>query len=138
MKTTTTVFQTLIRLTGLLQIALGILIWVGIADALIPLHMLNGLVLVASLLALAILGAVAGVGWGTVALAILFVVIVPILGLTQERILPGPTHWLIQIVHLLLGLGAIGLGEALARRTKARLRQRAGREQARAASGAAR
>ena len=52
----------------------------------------------------------AGVAWGLV---------VVMFGLNQARILPGALHWIIQIVHLLLGLGAIGLAENLARRTKA-------------------
>jgi len=36
-----------------------------------------------------------------------------ILGLTQTEILPGNLHWLIEVLHLVLGLGAIGLGERL-------------------------
>ncbi len=43
----------------------------------------------------------------------------PILGLTQNQLLPGSWHWVIQLVHLLVGLGAMGQGEGLARRIKA-------------------
>ena len=39
--------------------------------------------------------------------------IVVIFGLTQTTLLPGAAHWVIQIIHLLLGLAAIGLGEAI-------------------------
>ncbi len=39
---------------------------------------------------------------------------VPILGLTQTQLLPGQSHWVIEVVHLLVGLGAIGLAEWMA------------------------
>jgi hypothetical protein len=118
MKTATTVFQWLVRLTGLIQIVLGVFIWTGNADALIPVHIVSGSVLVLALLGLAVLAARAGVPPGFVALASVWAVIVLILGLTQERLLPGSAHWVIQVLHLLLGLGAIGQAENLARRIK--------------------
>jgi hypothetical protein len=118
MKSATTVFQMLVRLTGALQIVLGVFIWTGSADALIPVHILSGSVLALALLALAILGARAGVQPGIVALAIVWVAILPILGLTQERLLPSGAHWVIQVLHLLIGLGAIGQSENMARRIK--------------------
>ncbi len=39
--------------------------------------------------------------------------LVLIVGGAQQQILPGGSHWVIQVVHLLLGLGAIGMGEAI-------------------------
>jgi hypothetical protein len=47
------------------------------------------------------------------ALAFVWGLVVVILGLTQTEILPGNLHWLIEVLHLVLGLGAIGLGERL-------------------------
>jgi hypothetical protein len=41
-----------------------------------------------------------------------------IFGLIQERLLPGALHWVIQVIHLLLGLSALGLGEIITRRYK--------------------
>ncbi len=120
MKTATTVLQMLVRLTGLIQIVLGVFLWTGNADSLIPVHTVSGLVLVLSLLALALLAARAGVQPGFVALAIVWAIIVPIVGLTQQQLLPGSAHWVIQVLHLLLGLGAIGQAENLAARMKRR------------------
>lgn len=120
MKTTATVLQILVRIIGPILIILGVLFWTGNADALIPLHMLLGITLVLLLWALAILGAIAGVNLGFVALALAWGLIVPILGLTQFRLLPGSMHWLIQVLHLLVGLGAIGLADNLARIIKRR------------------
>ena len=138
MKTATAIFQWLVRLTGLIQIVLGVFIWTGNADALIPIHIVSGVVLVLSLVALAILAARVGVQPGFVALAIVWGLVVLILGLTQERLLPGPAHWVIQVLHLLLGLGAIGQAENLARRIKTRLGQQGGVGLASTVRGAAR
>jgi hypothetical protein len=123
MKATTTVLQMLVRLTGLLQIVLGALFWTGNADDLIPVHIVSGSVLVLSLLGLALLAARTGVQPGFVALAVAWGLVVLILGLTQERLLPGPAHWTIQALHLLLGLGAIGQAENLARRIGRAIKQ---------------
>jgi len=68
-RTATTIVRTLIRLTGLVQIVLGVLFWTGNARGLIPLHMLVGFVLVLSLWVMAALAARAGVQPGLVALA---------------------------------------------------------------------
>jgi hypothetical protein len=118
MNVASTVAHVLIRFTGLLQIVLGLLFWTGNALSLIPIHMLVGLVLVLSLWTLAFLAARAGVHPGFVALAAIWGLVVPILGFTQAQLLPGDTHWVIEILHLLLGLGAIGQGEGLAARIK--------------------
>ena len=123
MKTATTVLEILTRILGALLIALGLLFWTGNARTLVPLHMLLGITLVLALWALAVLAAVARVNLGLVALALAWGLIVPILGLTQTRLLPGGAHWLIQVLHLLVGIGAIALAQALAsqiRRTPTR------------------
>jgi hypothetical protein len=56
--------------------------------------------------------AVAAVVWG---------VAVIVVGLTQRELLPGSAHVVIEVLHLLLGLGAVGLADTLATRAKARL-----------------
>jgi len=95
-----------------------VLFWTGNALMLLPVHMLAGIVLVLSLWTLAILATLSGVHRGFVALAIVWGLIVPILGLTQTRLLPGSLHWVIQVLHLLVGLAAMGLGYGLATRIK--------------------
>ena len=113
MKTAVTVAQTLVRLCALVLIVLGVLFWTGNALTLVPLHVLAGLVLVLSLWALAGLAAWAGVGLPIVAVAVVWGLIVPILGLSQDRLLTGDAHWLIRVLHLLVGIVAIGLAESL-------------------------
>jgi hypothetical protein len=125
MTTAATVIRWLVRVLGLVMVSLGLLFWTGNALALLPVHMLAGLVLVLSLWALALLAALTGVSPGLVALAVVWGFIVPTLGLTQDEILRGDGHWVIQIVHLLVGLGAIGQAEGLAARIlQARARAR--------------
>jgi hypothetical protein len=58
----------------------------------------------------------AGVPGRLVAVAAVWGLIVPIVGLTQTNLLTGSLHWVIQVIHLLLGIGLIGLAENLATR----------------------
>jgi hypothetical protein len=120
MMTTTTIVHWLARLTGLIQIVLGLLFWTGYLRNLIPLHMLIGLIFVLCSWVLAGLAAFAGVHRGLVALTIVWGFVVPILGVTQVQLLPGSAHWVIQVLHLLVGLAAMRLNEELAMRIKGR------------------
>jgi hypothetical protein len=117
MRIATTIAQTIVRIAGLIMITLGVLIWTG-NEAVIPVHIAVGVVLILSLWVLAFLGMEAGVGRRFVVLAIAWGFITPLLGLTQGLILVGDAHVLIQVLHLLVGLGAIGQAENLARRIK--------------------
>jgi hypothetical protein len=118
---TITGIQMGIRVLGVVQLVLGILFWTGNALGLVDLHQLIGILLVLALWTQAALAHRAGVPGGLVAGAAVYGLIVPIVGLTQRELLPGSAHWVIQVIHLLLGIGLIGLAENLATRAKARL-----------------
>jgi hypothetical protein len=120
MRTATTAAQMLVRACGVVQLVLGGLFWTGNALGLVPLHMLVGFLLVLGLWTLAALAARAGVPASMVALAAVWGLVVPVLGLNQERLLVGSAHWVIEVLHLLVGLGALGLAERLAARTRER------------------
>lgn len=115
------VLRFLVRLLGVALIVLGLLFWSGNAFALIQVHMLLGILLVLALWTVAILAARAGEQPGLVALGLLWGIVVPILGMTQDTLLPGDAHWIIRVVHLLFGLVAISLVEVLVRRALERL-----------------
>ena len=118
MRTAATVFQMLVRLSGLILIVLGILFWTGNTLDLVPVHMLLGLILVISLWALAFLAARAGAPPAQVIAAAVWGLVVPVLGVTQDQLVPGDAHVLIRILHLLVGLIAIGMAEGLGQRIK--------------------
>ena len=111
------VARMLVRASGVLLVVLGLLFWLGDLRSLIPIHMLLGIVLVVSLWALAFLGARAGVSKGLVAGAVVVGLLTAWLGSAQSTLLPDPSvHWIIQVAHLVLGMAAIGLGEAIGAR----------------------
>src|SRR5262245_31605594 len=114
MKIAATIAQMLVRLAGLIQIVLGVLFWSRNALTLIPIHMLVGSVLVLLLWSLAGMAFWAGVNRGLAGLALIWGIVVVALGMTQNQLLPGPAHWVIQVVHLLVGLAAMGMAERLA------------------------
>lgn len=107
-----------LRIAALLALILGLLFWFGIAKNLAGIHMLLGIIVVLSLW---VLGGVIATKKGGIGLAIgAFVLglIVLYVGMTQRTMLIGDLHWLVQVIHLILGLSAIGLGEAIAGRYK--------------------
>jgi len=113
MKTATTVARMLVRITGMINIILGVLFWAHHALTLIPVHIRVGYVLVLSLWVLAVLAARAGVNPAFAGLAIVWGFFVPILGFAHTRMAVGNAHWVLQVLHLLVGVGAIGLAEGL-------------------------
>lgn len=118
MKTLVNILDIFVRADAVVLITLGILFWTGNADGLIPVHMLLGIALVLALWILAAIAATAGVNRGLIALAFVWGLITPALGLTQTRLLPFDGHWIIQILHLLVGITAIALAQMLARMTR--------------------
>ncbi|HEY2960291.1 MAG TPA: hypothetical protein VGM21_19105 [Actinomycetota bacterium] len=109
-----TVVQMLIRACFVVQLLLGGLFWTNNARGLIPLHQLVGFILVIAIWVQAGIAARAGVNLGLVAFAAVWALVVPILGLNQTELLPGSAHWVIQVLHLLVGIAAVGLAERLA------------------------
>jgi len=104
-----------IRLTGPVQVAVGIALWMGRAIPLRPAHMLVGVVFDLALVSLVVLGALAGVRRAAVLAGIALAVVVPVFGVVQARILPGPEHWVVRAAHLLLGIIAMVVATRLAR-----------------------
>ncbi len=118
MRTTAIVTQMLLRLCFLALIVLGTLFWTGHHLSLVNLHMAIGGLFVIGLWVMAFLGGKAGVGMGLVANAAVGGFIVLGLGMTQTAIMPGGLHWLVRVVHLLVGLAALGISEQIGARIK--------------------
>jgi hypothetical protein len=120
MRTASTIVQWLVRVGGLVQIVLGGLFWIDNQLQLIPLHMLVGIVVVLGLLIQAVLGAFARVGLARVVLAVVWAPLVVWLGMNQATLLQGDFHWVIEVLHLAVGLAALAQAEWLARAIKGR------------------
>ena len=70
-------------------------------------HMLFGLLVTLALLILAVMAVFTSGLRRLGAIGIVYALIVPIFGVTQQMILVGDLHWLIEAAHLLVGFGAI-------------------------------
>jgi hypothetical protein len=120
MKVTYTIAQMLVRITGVLLLILGLLIWTENMNNLTSIHMLIGVVFVVSLVVFAVAARQQGGSLGVaIGLAVLAIVVLG-LGMTQMSLLPrpDPNHWIVQIVHLLIGMAALGLAEATGGRVR--------------------
>jgi hypothetical protein len=113
MNTAINLLRWLVRLSFIVLLVLGIAFWTGHGLSLIPAHMTIGIVLVVSLWLTSILGAFARVPLGLVALGLIWGAITIWLGATQMSLLPGSEHWVVQVLHLLVGMGAVGINERI-------------------------
>jgi hypothetical protein len=100
-----------LTLAGLLALILGLLFWIGSAMNLISLHMLVGLLAVGALWVIGIGQFLGKSGSGIIAACALIVGAVMIaVGLYQSSLMAGEFHWVIQVIHTVLGLLTIGVG----------------------------
>jgi hypothetical protein len=103
-----------VRVVGLILLVLGLVVWTGSFDGLVPVHLLLGIVLVLALWSVAGLAIQAGARPVLPAVAFAWGLLAAAFGLTQAQILPDDSlHVGIQVAHLVVGLVAIGLAEAL-------------------------
>ena len=112
--TTIKTIDTLVRIAGVLALVLGFALWGGRLYALINLHMLLGLAVVLGMWALAALASRRGVARGLAATSLVCGLATLTLGPSQTGFLVGDFHWIVQVAHLLLGLGAVALAALLA------------------------
>lgn len=121
MRLAVVILQMLVRACFAALVVLGVLFWTGHSLDLIPVHMALGEVLVAALWVMAIIGLVARVPVGQALVAIVWGFVVIGLGMSQMALMPGTSHWIVQIVHLLVGIAAIGMNEGLGRAIRAKI-----------------
>ncbi len=109
MKTATRIIAWIALIVGVCALLLGLTRWATGNDVVRNVHMTFGIILAFSFLILSII-MVATRGmrlWGVV--GIVYSLILPVFGFTQSLLLTGNLHWLIQVAHLLVGLGALTL-----------------------------
>ena len=101
-----------LRVCGILAVILGLLFWTGNGLSLLPVHMLLGLLVVLALWVIGIGQAVApGGSWSLAVTALVLGALVIAVGMRQSSLLVGQFHWVIQVIHLLLGVLAVGIGQ---------------------------
>ena len=113
MRTAIKVALALLLGCGALLLALGIVIWTGHGDQLIPVHITIGVVLILTLWTIAAIAARSGVPARPVAFAAAWGLLVVLFGLAQEELLTASWHWTIQVLHLAISMGAIWWGRRL-------------------------
>jgi hypothetical protein len=100
-----------LSLAGLLALVLGLLFWAGTVSNLLSIHMLLGLLAVGALWVIGIGQAFAKAGnWAIAASALVVGAVTLVMGMIQSSLMIGDAHWVVQVVHVLLGLLTIGMG----------------------------
>ena len=102
-----------LRIAVVAALVLGILFWTGNVEGLQIVHIVLGFLVVFSLWVLGIAQGLRGGSFGLALATFVVGFLVALVGLFQTRWLIGPNHWIIQVIHLLLGLAAISLGEII-------------------------
>ncbi len=121
------------RIAGALALLLGVLFWLaelGIVNTpfvfdptYLTIHMLAGILVTLALLVLAIAQVVRGSARLLGVIGVVYALIVPIFGELQLRLYVNGAPWLVPTLHLLIGLGAIGLAQSFAGRLNPPLRK---------------
>jgi hypothetical protein len=106
-----------IRIIVLVEVILGILFWLGTARGLTSLHVGLGFLLVLCMLALAGVALTRRAPIGLAALVVVWALVLPVVGFGQLHVVAPAARVVVQVVHLLLGLGAAGVSERLAARS---------------------
>jgi len=107
-----------LRIAVLFNLITGIIFWTGNADPLQIVHIVVGIIAVLALWTLGIMQGLRGGNYGLTAAAIVVGLLLALVGLFQTGWLTGSNHWIIQVIHLLLGIAAIGLGEMIGGRSR--------------------
>ena len=108
------VLLNLMRVSAMLQLIVGVGLWSGHWYSLLPLHWANGVLFVLLLWTMALVALVQRRAVGVALGAILWGLIVVALGFAQQGILPGSLHWIVRVLHLVIGLASLGFAERLA------------------------
>ena len=93
-------------IAALVAVALGMATYTHASFT--SIHMLFGLIVALALLILAIMAFTTGLR-RLGAIGIVYALVVPIFGVTQQLILVGDLHWLVESAHLAVGFGALAL-----------------------------
>lgn len=103
-----------VRVLFVVQLLLGIGLWTGRLDNLMPVHITVGILFVFGLWTVAVISGRAGGNRVQVGVALVWGAVIPVVGLVQQGLFPGDLHWIVQVLHLAVGMAGIAQAEALA------------------------
>ena len=101
------------RLGALFQLVVGFGLWSGHLYAMVNVHQSVGVLFVLSLWIIAIVSMAQGRNFGLAAFALVWGAIVAALGFTQQSLLPGDLHWIVRVLHLIIGMASVPIAEGL-------------------------
>jgi hypothetical protein len=110
------------RLIGVIALILGIVLWTG-SIGLLRVHIFIGFIMSITMLLFGLVGFFARVKPGLPFIAVVWAVLLPYIGFAQFKLFPGANHIIIQLIHLLIGICAVGITEALAAKIKRQARR---------------
>ena len=102
------------RIGALIQVVVGVALWTGHWSSLVDVHRTVGVLFVMALWIIAVIALVQRRSAGLAAFALLWGLIVAALGFMQQGILVGDLHWIVRVVHLVIGLASMPMAERLA------------------------
>lgn len=105
----------LLRLLVLALLVMGVMVWMGNA-ALVNAHVGLGFIFTLLVLLQAVLGGIAGAGWGLAGITVVWAILLPVIGLGQRTFMVGDVHWAVRVFHLLFALGTLVFAELIAKR----------------------
>jgi hypothetical protein len=95
------------------QVIVGIGFWTHHWASLVNVHMAIGALFVLSLWVIAGIASAHGRPGRIVAFGFVSGVVVLALGMTQQSILVGDLHWIVRVLHLVVGIAALPIAERL-------------------------
>lgn len=107
--------QWLSRLIVGCELTLGLVIWFVHVSS-VNLHIVLGLAMTLMLLIFSVIALVTRGMRRLGLIGILYTCVLPGLGLTQDTLLVGNLHWLVQVFHLLVGVGSLGVIQVIGSR----------------------
>src|SRR5262249_50351043 len=106
------------RLLGIIQITVGLALWLGWLPRAVAFHTAAGSLLVLVLWTVALIALFALSSRSIPLVALFWGGLVLWLGMAQMTILNGSAHWTIRVAHFVIGLAAIGFIESLVKATR--------------------
>jgi hypothetical protein len=113
MRITAAISLWIVRVAGILQLVLGALFWTGHAYTYLPVHIVSGVAIVLTLWIVAVLALIVRTHRAIAVIGLLCGLALPAFGMVQAGVLVGSMHWIIRVIHLAMGLVAMGLAGTL-------------------------